>query len=58
MIKEGKMNVEEIINFMREQDIYYYNPSYKNSENRDSVIFNYIPITDEDKRLFKKYRIN
>lgn len=57
------MNVEEIINFMTEQDIYYYNPSYKNNENRDPVIFNYIPITDEDKdylkniELIKKYHV-
>ena len=63
LIKEGKMNVEDIANFMAAQDIYYYNPTYKNNENRDPIIFNYIPITDEDNdylqniELIKKYRL-
>ena len=63
LIKEGKMNVEDIVNFMTAQDIYYYNPTYKTHENKDPIIFNYIPITDEDKDylknidLIKKYRL-
>lgn len=49
MIKEGKMTAEEIINFMILQDIEYYCQSYKNCENRDTIIFSYIPIIDRDK---------
>ena len=54
LIKHNKLIVEEIINFMLSQDIYYFNPAYKNNENRDPIIFNYIPITDID----KKYLVN
>ena len=43
------MKVEDIINFIANQDIFYMNPIYKNNENRDPQIFKYIPITDEDK---------
>ena len=53
MIKEGKMTAEEIINFMISQDIYYYCQTYKNSENRDPIIFSYIPIIDRDKDYAK-----
>ena len=49
LIKTGNMKVEDIINFIAKQDIFYMNPNYKNSENREPEIFNYIPITDEDK---------
>ena len=42
------MNVNEIINFIISKDIYYYNPNFKNHNNRDPKIFQYIPITDID----------
>ena len=57
MIKEGKMKAEEIINFMISQDIYYYSQIYKNSENRDPIIFSYIPITDRDKDYAKNIEL-
>ena len=49
LIRNGAMKVEDIINFISKQDIFYMNPIYKNNENREPEIFNYIPITDEDK---------
>ena len=63
LIKNDKLTIEQIINFMTAQDIFYYNPIYKNSDNRDPIIFNYIPITDLNKDylanidLIKKYRL-
>ena len=54
LIRHNKLLSEEIINFILSQDIYYFNPSYKNNENRDPEIFSYIPITDEN----KNYKIN
>ena len=49
LIQNGKLQNAEIINFILSQDIYYYNDNYINSENRDPIIFSYIPITDADK---------
>ena len=49
LIKNKKLTTKEIINFITSQDIYYYNPIFKNNNNRDPKIFNYIPITDIDK---------
>ena len=63
LIKNNKLKIEEIINFLTEQDIYYKNPIYKNNENRDPIIFKYIPITDVNKdyllniELIKKYKL-
>ena len=63
LIKNNKLKMEEIINFLTEQDIYYKNPIYKNNENRDPIIFKYIPITDVNKdyllniELIKKYKL-
>ena len=49
LIKNKKIGVKEIINFIIAQDYYYRLPIYKNNEFRDPAIFNYIPITDIDK---------
>ena len=49
LIKSKNLNSEEIIQFLVAQDIYYYSQTFKNSDNRDSEIFKYISITDEDK---------
>ena len=63
LIKNDKLTIEQIMNFMMAQDIFYYNPLYKNSDNRDPSIFNYIPITDKNKdyldniESIKKYRL-
>ena len=57
LIKNGFLNTEEIIKFMTEQDIYYREPIYKNNENRDPKIFEYIPITDEDKDYMKNIEL-
>ena len=57
LIKHNKLEVAEIINFMIAQDIYYYNPSFKNNENRDPIIFSYIPITDIDKNYLANIQL-
>jgi len=47
---------------MTTQDSYNYNPVNKNNEIRDPKIFNYIPITEENKdyskniQLIKQYK--
>ena len=48
LIINGKLNVSEIISFIKEQDIYYSNSNYKNNTKRDPAIFRYIPITDNN----------
>ena len=63
LIKEKKMNINEIINFIYNQDIYYYDSNYKNDTLRDPKIFSYISITDSYKNnrinieILKKYKI-
>ena len=63
LIKNKKLKIEEIVNFITVQDIYYRQPIYKNDENREPIIFKYIPITDDDEdylsniELMKKYRL-
>ena len=45
LIKMEEMNeVEEIIKFIYEKDIFYQDEKYINNENRDPLIFSYIPI--------------
>ena len=45
LIKMEEMrNVDEIIKFIFEQDIFYIDGHYSNNENRDPLIFQYIPI--------------
>lgn len=46
MIKNLKAS--EIISLINLRDVYYFDPKYKNNENRDPSIFRYIPITDND----------
>ena len=63
LIENGRFSIEEIINFMIKQDVYYSKPINKNNDKRDPVIFSFIPITDEDKdylnniALIKKHRL-
>ena len=63
LIENGRFSIEEIINFMIKQDVYYSKPTNKNNDNRDPIIFSFIPITDEDKdylnniALIKKNRL-
>ena len=58
-----KMNIEEIIFFIKSQDVYYYQENFRKSKKRDPAIFNYIKITDEDNNyskyinLIKEYKI-
>ena len=63
LIRNGQLTVEEIVLFMVSQDIYYYSPKFNKNENRDPIIFSYIPITDINKNykqnieLIKKYNL-
>ena len=57
LIKNGKLTIKEIIDFMLSQDIYYYNEAFKNDSNRDPIIFKYIPITDSDKNYLKNVKL-
>ncbi len=49
LIKNKKLKVEEIINFMKKKDYYYKEERFIDNKNRDPTIFKYIPITDDDK---------
>ena len=57
LIKSKNLNSEEIIQFLVAQDIYYYSQTFKNSDNRDSEIFKYISITDEDKNYLANIKL-
>ena len=48
LIVGRQMNVNEIIKFINNQDIYYFKSEYKDHINRDPSIFKYIPITDHN----------
>ena len=48
LIKNGQMNTEEIINFIKNQDVYYCRDNFKTNKLRDPIIFQYIPITQKD----------
>jgi hypothetical protein len=45
---QNKFSPQEIVQFMKTQDIYYYHEKYYNNELRDPIIFNYIPIANKD----------
>jgi hypothetical protein len=45
------MTIEEIINFLNSQDIYYYDNDYKDIRNPE--IFEYISITESSKNNIK-----
>ena len=47
LIKTEQLNIEEILNFIYNQDIYYYDNKYIKHEFRDPSVFIYIQITDE-----------
>ena len=57
LIRNKKFETAEIINFIISQDIYYYNPIFKSNENRDPIIFEYIPITDADQNYLKNIEL-
>ena len=57
LIKNKKLKPEEIIQFLAVQDIYYWSPSFVRNENRDSEIFKYIPITDEDQNYLLNIKL-
>ena len=63
LIMQNKFSPQEIVQFMKTQDIYYYHEKYYNNELRDPIIFNYIPITNKDNNylnnieLLKKNKI-
>ena len=56
LIKNKILTNEEIFNFIFFQDIYYFNPIFKNSNNRDPEIFRYISITDIDKNYLENIK--
>ena len=53
LIKNKKMNIEEIIKFISKQDIYYYDQKFKKSKKNDPIIMEYIEITDVDPNYLK-----
>ena len=55
LIKKGELNTEQIIFFIKNQDVYYYKDSFKKNNLRDPIIFKYIPIT---KKFEKEYLKN
>ena len=59
LIENHKMTIEEIINFITFQDIYYYSPSpkFRNLGKNDPKIMEYIEITDIDKNYLKTIEI-
>ena len=48
LIKNEELGIGEILNFIYNQDIYYYDDTYKDSENRDPGIFSYTPIRNTE----------
>ena len=57
LIQKKGLETSAIIKFLSSQDIYYYSPKFKNSNNRDSEIFKYICITDEDKNYLDNIKL-
>ena len=49
MIENKTMKIDEIIFFIYNQDIYYYDSKFKTSYLRDPTIFKHIGITEKDK---------
>ncbi len=48
LIKQRQLTTEEIIYFIKNQDVYYYKDIFKKNKLRDPVIFKYIPITSKE----------
>ena len=48
LIKNEELGIGEILNFIYNQDIYYYDDTYKDNENRDPEIFMYTPIRNTE----------
>ena len=55
LIQEHKMSIEEIMEFIFNQDEYYFKKEYKNKI--DPNIFKYISITDEDKNYLENIQV-
>ena len=51
------MKIEEIITFIKTQDIYYFGENFRKSDKRDPEIFKYIIITDEDKNYSNNLKL-
>ena len=49
MIRNKNMNIDDIINFIYKQDIFYFDPQYEKNELRNPIIFGYIDITQYGK---------
>ena len=49
MIANNNMNVDEIIDFVFNKDIYYHDPRYNDDKLKDPIIFTYIKITKREK---------
>ena len=48
LIKNEEFGIGEILNFIYNQDIYYYDDAYKDNENRDPEIFMFTPIRNTE----------
>ena len=58
LIKDKKLSIPKIINFIKKQDVYYIEEKYKNSVNRDPSIFKYINILDFNKKIIELFHKN
>ena len=54
LINNKKLEIDDIINFLYKQDVYYYDIKYKRDNQRDPLIFKYIDITNKN----ENYLIN
>ena len=57
MIKKNEMNTQEILNFIKNQDIYYSSDKYSKNENREPKIFSYIKISSDDENYKKNIEL-
>ena len=62
-IEQKKKNIDEIIDFIYQKDIYYYDSYYEKHKNRDPTLFKYISITNEinikklrDKKIWELFQ--
>ena len=57
LIINKKMKIGDIMKFINEQDIYYYDSRFKKSDLRDPNIFKFIDITNKDKNYLINIKI-
>jgi hypothetical protein len=57
LIMQNKFSPQEIVQFMKTQDKYYYHENYINNEFRDPIIFTYIPITNKHNDYLKNIEL-